>query len=447
MAFLGWGGSGVYVAESGRRGGDRDESGYVVGVPGNGPSREQLRFALDVLRSSVGDGPQGACPTMSEFAPRFMNEYVRANRQKPRTIDSKLSVLKHHLLPRFGAMRLDELTEPDVQRLKADLEGHTAKTVNNILSVLSKMLKVAVDWKVLWALPVRVSFVRVEPGEMEFYEFEEYAKLVAAGELMPDHRALAVLLLGGDAGLRMGEMLALDWDDVDWRRGQLLIKRSESKGYVTSPKSGKHREVPLTKKLTAVLQGMYQEKRTGRVLLRRDGTMSEQSLRTWLNTVQRAAGMEETNALHILRHTFCSHLAMRGAQLLAIKKLAGHASLRTTMQYMHLAPSEARHAIELLDKSRAVKPITNSQTVFRKPRTQSHMSPTGFEKVLATSASNTLTYRGEDSVSVAAEARLVASALVGVQGPESSQSERARTSDSSAAVHPKRRRKKARRKH
>ena len=53
--------------------------------------------------------------------------------------------------------------------------------------------------------------------------------------------------------------------------------------------------------------------------------------------------------LHILRHTFCSHLAMRGAPAKAIQELAGHADLTTTLRYMHLSPAARDSAIRLLD--------------------------------------------------------------------------------------------------
>ena len=56
-----------------------------------------------------------------------------------------------------------------------------------------------------------------------------------------------------------------------------------------------------------------------------------------------------TGGLHILRHTFCSRLAMAGAPTLAIKELAGHTSVSTTMRYMHLSPSAKSAAIELLN--------------------------------------------------------------------------------------------------
>jgi integrase len=54
--------------------------------------------------------------------------------------------------------------------------------------------------------------------------------------------------------------------------------------------------------------------------------------------------------MHILRHTFCSHLAMRGAPALSIQRLAGHEDLQTTLGYMHLAKGETERAIRLLDE-------------------------------------------------------------------------------------------------
>ena len=66
-----------------------------------------------------------------------------------------------------------------------------------------------------------------------------------------------------------------------------------------------------------------------------------------VRAAQRVAGIEP--GVHILRHTFCSHLAMRGAPARAIQELAGHADLSTTQRYMHLSPAATEDAIRLLD--------------------------------------------------------------------------------------------------
>jgi site-specific recombinase XerD len=68
--------------------------------------------------------------------------------------------------------------------------------------------------------------------------------------------------------------------------------------------------------------------------------VTARTLRTWLARAQKAAGLPKaTGEVHILRHTFCSHLAMRGAPTRAIQELAGHSDLKTTQRYMHLTPA------------------------------------------------------------------------------------------------------------
>ena len=78
--------------------------------------------------------------------------------------------------------------------------------------------------------------------------------------------------------------------------------------------------------------------------------ISANTLRSWMQRAQARAGLPLTSGVHILRHTFCSHLAMRGAPVRAIQELAGHADLSTTMRYMHLSPASLNQAIRLLEQ-------------------------------------------------------------------------------------------------
>jgi site-specific recombinase XerD len=77
-------------------------------------------------------------------------------------------------------------------------------------------------------------------------------------------------------------------------------------------------------------------------------TVSENNINEWMPAVLKQAGMTVNRKVHILRHTFCSHLAMQGAPAKAIQELAGHTDLTTTMRYMHLAPGSLRAAVDLL---------------------------------------------------------------------------------------------------
>ena len=76
------------------------------------------------------------------------------------------------------------------------------------------------------------------------------------------------------------------------------------------------------------------------------------TLYLWLQRVRDNAGVDGKGGggVHVLRHTFCSHLAMRGAPAIVIQQLAGHLHLSTTQRYMHLSPQAREGAIALLDR-------------------------------------------------------------------------------------------------
>jgi hypothetical protein len=149
----------------------------------------------------VSPGLQFANPTLENFAPRFLDGHARANRHKAGGIANKDSVLRIHLIPQLGSRHLDRIGNEDVQRLKRHLHTKAVKTVNNVLTVLSTLLKKAVEWEVIDRMPCTIRLLKTTPGSIDFYDFEEYERLVAAAAAL-DPRAHLLILLGGDAGLR-----------------------------------------------------------------------------------------------------------------------------------------------------------------------------------------------------------------------------------------------------
>src|SRR3984893_8253045 len=170
-------------------------------------------------------------PTLSDFWPRFLDGYARANRQKPSGIAAKETIGQVHLNPTLGNKRLDAITSEDVQQLKHHLRDRAPKTVNNVLTVLNMLLKKAVEWNAIDRMPCSIRLLPIPKGSAGFYDFDEYERLVDAARSM-DPNADLIVLLGGDAGLRCGEMMALEWRDVDLGKRQICVQRSEWKGHV-----------------------------------------------------------------------------------------------------------------------------------------------------------------------------------------------------------------------
>jgi len=295
-----------------------------------------------------------AVPTFEEFHPRYMNEHCLANRLKPSTLIQKQRIFDFYLKPKFGSRRLDEVTMADAAKLKASVAEKHAKTANNVFTEFNSIQKVAAEWGVIDIVVARIKMLRVPPSEVEFYEPHEYERLVQSAESLGGNLYLFVLL-GGDGGLRCGEMIALEWSNVDFPRGVVKVRQSEWEGHLTLPKSNRERTVVLTDRLKAALL-KNRHLRHDRVLWREDADpegklrVTQVLLAKWMRRIQKRAGMKVTGQIHRLRHTFCSRLAMAGASTMAIKELAGHKEITTTQKYMHLAPTAKSQAIALLDK-------------------------------------------------------------------------------------------------
>jgi integrase len=129
---------------------------------------------------------------------------------------------------------------------------------------------------------------------------------------------------------------------------QMCVQRSDWNGHVNTTKGGRLRYVPLTSRLAAALR-KHRHLRSPRVLCHADGSpLTRQFIQSRVRSAARRANVEK--GVHILRHTFCSHFAMRGAPARAIQELAGHQDLGTTQRYMHLSPAAIEGAIRLLDQ-------------------------------------------------------------------------------------------------
>lgn len=126
---------------------------------------------------------------------------------------------------------------------------------------------------------------------------------------------------------------------------------SRINGQTTPAKGLTHRLVPMTKRLQSALLAI-EGGASDKVLTPPGSTVpTARSLRRTFAKIQTRAGLEATGGLHLLRHSFCARLAMRGASPYTIQRLAGHQDFKTTTRYLGLTDSEARRAIGLLQES------------------------------------------------------------------------------------------------
>lgn len=183
---------------------------------------------------------------------------------------------------------------------------------------------------------------------------EEAATLVATAE---EHfpRWHPLLLCALRTGLRQGELLGLQWSDVDFNNRMLLVRRNIVKGVETTPKNHQQRRVDVSMKLKEVLVDLRRRERTrwmkkGRrlpdwVFASLEGTaLDEANVRHIFYRILEKAGMRRIR-FHDLRHTYASLLIQQGESLAYVRDQMGHSSIQITVDtYGHLVPGGNRTA-------------------------------------------------------------------------------------------------------
>lgn len=291
--------------------------------------------------------PVRIVPSLAEFGPRWVREYARANALKPSTIHTYETHLRLHLYPVLGPSKLDAIHEPAIQRVKLHLEKMSGKTRACILSTLANILGTAERWGEIDKAPT-IEVKRWQEPTMDFYDFKEWEALID-GAARAGPMVLCCVLLGGDAGLRRGELVALEQTDVG--PGECVnVRRNEWEGEVGAPKGGQSRRIPCTSRLAEALAAV-KHLRGKRLLWQANGArVGVPTLQSWLEVACRRAGLPESRNLHKLRHTFVSHLMMRGVPIRQVQEWAGHADIKTTMRYAHLSPHGMDDLIHVLEK-------------------------------------------------------------------------------------------------
>jgi len=312
--------------------------------------RDAERFEQE-LKRAILDGTYGRkeeqpVPTLAEFEKEFISNYAETNNKKSE-VQTKKSTIKNHLVPAFGSLRLNEIGARAIEAFKGAKirEGKSAKSVNNYLTVLRKMLSVAQEWGIISFVP-KVKWLRLPPSKFDFLTFDEADRLVAAAD--PEWRTMIIVAL--KTGLRQGELLALSWDDIDLVAGRLVVSRNFVRGEITTPKSGRTREIPLGDDVLAALK-RHRHLRGDVVFCKEDGgmfTKGESKHPLW--RACKRAGLRRIG-WHVLRHTFASHLVMRNAPIKAVQELMGHSTVKMTERYAHLSPDVRKDAVRLLDRA------------------------------------------------------------------------------------------------
>lgn len=361
---------GIYYRED-RRGKRRYEVTYRDSegrqrwkvIPGG---LKDAEAALEDVRRKLRRGER-VKPTQATFAEVAELWLATQSQLRPNTRDAYDSMLRTHLLPRFGRLKIAQLTVDHVALLITEMrdERKAGWTVRAALTPLRRILRYAVRRGLIGTNPMD----RLERGErpsvgrrdMRILSREEIGKVLEHADA--DYRPL--LATATFTGLRLGELLGLTWANVDFDAGAVNVRwQLDRRGERVEPKTEQAvRDVVLMPALARTLREHRLRSRfardddlvfpsvTGRGL---DPTVARGALKRAVAAAGLDGGDRPKLRLHDLRHTFASLLIAGGANVVFVSRQLGHASPDITLRvYAHLfdAAEHAQRASSALEAS------------------------------------------------------------------------------------------------
>lgn len=340
-----------------------------------GDTKAEVLAKLDEFRHAARTGglPAGGAMTVGQLLDRWLAD-TKAD-TAVRTGEERERLVRKHLRPHLGRVRLTDLTKLHVTAVYADLRaaGGGPATVRAAADALAIALNYAVKLDLIKANPASAQAVpkpKVPKREMIALTAEQSRALLAAARDKPVYPLLAVAL---GSGCRQGELLALRWDDVDLRTGSVRVRRSLARtrtGFVVKePKTEASRrtvslpafaiaaltELRETADRSGLLQAPVFCTRTGGHL---DKKNVLRAFKAVVKSVNRAKPADSPDPIppamrfHDIRHTVASMLLSAGQSLRAVSRRLGHSRPEMTLRvYAHCLPQDDERLSAELDRA------------------------------------------------------------------------------------------------
>jgi integrase len=343
-----------------------------------GKTKAEAQAKLRNLQSQADSGTLGdaGAMTLGQFLTHWL-EVVHKPQVQQGTYDRNELLVRLHLGPRLGTVRLCKLSELHVERFLAEMiaDGHSASCSRRCGRLLRTALKHAAKKRLIARNPaLDVPLPRAAKAEMTVYDAGQAAAFLKAARA---DRLFALYVLALDTGMRQGELFGLQWPDFDFEGGSVQVQRSlqelKGKHKLKEPKTAKaRRRIDLSRFALAVMldhrKAMLAEGHVaGPVFCDTEGGFLRKSnlqRNSFKPTIKRAnrAAVEDAamkgsaQALlpeirfHDLRHTSATLLLMANVNVKIVSERLGHSNVELTLNcYSHVLPTMQKKAAEAMD--------------------------------------------------------------------------------------------------
>lgn len=353
-------GENIYKRKDGRW-----EGRYVVGKTTDGKTKfgyvygqQYHAVRAEVLKHRAQQENQS---TVSSIILRTcMERYLQETQTnvKPSTYQAYQRMWRKHILPELGYVAVGRITAGDVQSFASRLQqqGLAVSTVRSVCRLLTACMRYAQQEGHILKNPCRRLHIQAEAAaDVRVLGATERAAVLDAAMSAAD----VPVLLAAYTGMRLGEICALKWTDVDWERGTLTVRRTAQR--VASAQGGTHLQVDTPKSLRsrrvlpvpAFLLDLLRRLRTsaGEYILAGDRPAEPRTVQRRFARMLEQLGIHGVH-FHTLRHSFATRLLELGVDIKTISTLLGHSSAQTTLDfYAHSCMDAQREALDRLTAS------------------------------------------------------------------------------------------------
>lgn len=326
----------------------------------------EAKLALgDLGALSTEREEQSNTPLFQEYAATWIEVVVPAT-CKPSTLGDYQGILKNHVLPVFGKKPVNEISRMMVKTVLMGKknQGYANSTVTHIKNAISGVLNIALDDEILSTNPAQnigkifkkqESKLTIEP-----YTKDELRVLLDTSRLHYK-KQYPMYLTMARTGIRYGECLGLQEEDIDFENRFIHIQRSLSKGKIETPKNGQSRKVDMSLQLAQELKQLLHQRKIDKlekgwtempkwVFVKDNGNPYHESYsrRIFYSAIKKA-GLRKIR-IHDLRHTYATLRITKGDNVADVSKQLGHHSVKFTMDiYYHWIPGGNKNEVDGLD--------------------------------------------------------------------------------------------------
>jgi integrase len=254
-------------------------------------------------------------------------------------------IIINQLVEEFGSLDLEGFSTTLVETYLADGldQGLKPATVNRRLACLKHMFRKACDWGFCSAEKLKdvrnVKFYRENNQRVRYLQTEECQELINVCEKYSRLRHLKPIIITAlNTGMRRGEILSLKWEQVDFKKGAIIL---QGKG------NDEKRHIPINEALAETLHEIVRMLDAPYVFADSQGKPYKH-IREAFASACRRSGIENFR-FQDLRHTFACHLVKAGIEIATVSKLLGHKSMAMTLRYSSLAPDHMKAAVNTLN--------------------------------------------------------------------------------------------------